>query len=227
MDSNQEMESPYRRTATPSNRGQTSASGDDRSAFSDDEDDWNYKEAKQPVDGNKTSKSKARDSKPSKAHSSYTAPSSNGAATPKIDEGFKASGPQSNTRSATAPAIKQRPLSGKKTLEPLPPRQVQQRRNDDDVQLPMFPFNPLGMDNGANSPAIGGENNQQMPPSENSSRTGKTPNSNTNSKMSAAKQKKIRTDVNEKANFLEPPVGKFRREFSLDHPLGNSHALLE
>lgn len=29
----------------------------------------------------------------------------------------------------------------------------------------------------------------------------------------------IRTDVNEKAKYLEVPPGKFRREFSLDHPL--------
>eukprot|EP01038_Epipyxis_sp_PR26KG_P006287 gene6287-8656_t len=29
----------------------------------------------------------------------------------------------------------------------------------------------------------------------------------------------LRTDVNDKAKFIDPPIGKFRREFSLDHPL--------
>jgi hypothetical protein len=33
------------------------------------------------------------------------------------------------------------------------------------------------------------------------------------------KKMPIRTDVNEKASFLEVPQGKFRREFSTDHPL--------
>jgi hypothetical protein len=38
-------------------------------------------------------------------------------------------------------------------------------------------------------------------------------------KFSSSFGKEIRTDVNEKATFLEPPPGKFRREFSNDHPL--------
>ena len=32
----------------------------------------------------------------------------------------------------------------------------------------------------------------------------------------------IRTDVNDRAKFLEPPPGKFRREFSNDHPLAKN-----
>jgi hypothetical protein len=38
-------------------------------------------------------------------------------------------------------------------------------------------------------------------------------------KKYSKQHKEIRTDVNEKAKFLDPPQGKFRREFSNDHPL--------
>ena len=47
LDPNQEVESPYRRTS-PS-RAKTSVESDDRSAFSDDEDDFLFNEAAKEV----------------------------------------------------------------------------------------------------------------------------------------------------------------------------------
>ena len=47
LDPNQEEESPYRRTS-PS-RAKTTVGSEDRSAFSDDEDDFNFNEAVKEV----------------------------------------------------------------------------------------------------------------------------------------------------------------------------------
>ena len=77
------------------------------------------------------------------------------------------------------------------------------------VDIPIFPFNPNSEEAMAEeaakaeelrkSDAAAAAKKKQFAPST------KTP--------------MMRTDQNEKAKFLTPPVGKFRREFSTDHPL--------
>ena len=47
LDPNQEVESPYRRTSPT--RAKTTTGSDERSAFSDDEDDFNFNEAVKEV----------------------------------------------------------------------------------------------------------------------------------------------------------------------------------
>ena len=87
----------------------------------------------------------------------------------------------------------------------------------------MFPFHPPGIeppptDGDANTNAASpSAEKKDSPPKEAAANT-KASRATLN--LGSAKRKKIRTDVNEKAKFIEPPTGKFRREFSRDHPLG-------
>lgn len=71
----------------------------------------------------------------------------------------------------------------------------------DDINLPVFAFAPLGTEEKARTPGDRG------------STAGKP------KKFRSSMFQLSRTDVNEKAKFLAPPPGKFRREFSNDHPL--------
>jgi hypothetical protein len=80
--------------------------------------------------------------------------------------------------------------------------------NGDDPKLPIFPFT-AGQEfkDGSNSPE------RVRTPHTSSSRQSKS------SDYFKEKKEKLRTDVNEKAKYLPVPAGRFRREFSLDHPL--------
>eukprot|EP01031_Cornospumella_fuschlensis_P042483 gene42483-51898_t len=72
----------------------------------------------------------------------------------------------------------------------------------DDTQIPIFAF------------TAGSEFKDADQPKEKEVEPAKSPNSHKKSSVS-----KLRNDVNEKAKFLPLPTGKFRREFSADHPL--------
>lgn len=100
----------------------------------------------------------------------------------------------------------------------------------EDVKLPMFKFDPLR----TSQPSSEGFNGQQQQADGGNSRPisavvdsptnpngATTPNQQMPLSLSRKlnSQREIRTDVNDKASFLEPPPGKFRREFSMDHPL--------
>jgi len=96
---------------------------------------------------------------------------------------------------------------------------IKNRSSADDVQIPMYKFDPLRdgeqaepMDGGLSSPS---DNNDM------SKSAGFGPNGK--KKLAVIyrppSRPRIRTDVNPKASYLNPPPGKFRREFSLDHPL--------
>ena len=116
----------------------------------------------------------------------------------------------------------------------------------EDVKLPMFKFDPLRTsekgssnetDGGNGGAAVGGEegvtNEEANGAAEGNVPTTPSNNNNANPngfsvKASAGNiplsQKlnatvEVRTDVNDKATFLDPAPGKFRREFSNDHPL--------
>ena len=80
-------------------------------------------------------------------------------------------------------------------------------RDVDGVDLPIFPFSPGG------SGTWGGESVPEVKEPEVTLGSTRRPPPGKNSKAA------IRTDVNEKAKYLDPPAGKFRREFSTDHPL--------
>eukprot|EP01035_Chromulina_nebulosa_P023788 gene23788-30854_t len=241
LDPNQEVESPYRRTS-PS-LAKTAVESDDRSAFSDDEDDFLFNEtAKESASKEKSStrqQASTYSHPPSHGNShshSHTAPSGSGpAAILKLDE--SSDGKRHNhhhpssvdSRAITAPVAKHRPSSGgRQKLEPLnhssktPTTHSHSSHRDDDVKLPMFPFHPPGIEP---PPTEGDANtNTASPSAEKKDSSPKEAAANTKASratlnLGSAKRKKIRTDVNEKAKFIEPPTGKFRREFSRDHPL--------
>ena len=83
----------------------------------------------------------------------------------------------------------------------------------------MFPFNPPGLEptppEGGTNAASPSEEKKNSPPKDTA------PTTRATMKIASAKRRKVRTDVNDKAKFIETPTGKFRREFSRDHPLGN------
>lgn len=72
------------------------------------------------------------------------------------------------------------------------------------VNLPLFPFTPVP----------DSETTSEQP-----SHPAPKPVQTKKKGPAGMKKKEIRTDVNEKAKYLDPPAGKFRREFSTDHPL--------
>jgi len=87
------------------------------------------------------------------------------------------------------------------------------RKNDhdeNDPKLPIFPFT-AGQEY-ENSPSPGGTNGIRTPHTGSSRRS-------KGSDYFKEKKEKLRTDVNEKAKYLPVPAGRFRREFSIDHPL--------
>lgn len=86
----------------------------------------------------------------------------------------------------------------------------------EDVKLPMFKFDPLrggeeGLDGAAETG--GGFGDPE------SAKQGSPGHLSLSKKFRSSFAQEQRTDVNERSTFLEPPPGKFRREFSLDHPL--------
>jgi hypothetical protein len=117
----------------------------------------------------------------------------------------------------------------------------------EDVKLPLFKFDPLadssrGAGNGdARGDPRGSDESEGIFPeskldkagidahaaSQHSSPTAQAPQASDSPQPLSRKvshlinqsAKEIRTDVNDRASFLEPPPGKFRREFSNDHPL--------
>jgi hypothetical protein len=108
-------------------------------------------------------------------------------------------------------------------------RRTPKSHSAEDVKLPMFKFDPLrGEDGAAAAPGEGeksGGIEQLSKPGSPSSAFGDnggatpTPAPPLSKKFSSSFGAEVRTDVNDKATFLEPPPGKFRREFSNDHPL--------
>ena len=98
-----------------------------------------------------------------------------------------------------------------------------------DVKLPEFKFDPMGdsqkdrvgFESASSAEGEGGEGRgrglvpSDLSPSGKGGRSGKS----TGSSYKPKPKPEVRTDVNEKAKFLEPAQGKFRREFSNDHPL--------
>lgn len=118
----------------------------------------------------------------------------------------------------------------------------------EDVKLPMFKFDPLRPSEVSRGEALppnetagegeeGGEDGQQQRASsrpESPSQQQQTvaagassPAARSNSMPLSLSRKlnsmaDIRTDVNDRAKYLEPPPGKFRREFSNDHPLAKN-----
>jgi hypothetical protein len=90
---------------------------------------------------------------------------------------------------------------------------------DDDPKLPMFPFS-AGEEFGNKENA--GSSPKKRTPGDDEEKHGGTGGPTKFDPRKYVKQREeIRTDVNEKAKFLAPPTGKFRREFSNDHPLAN------
>mmetsp|Transcript_15354 Transcript_15354/g.21021 ORF Transcript_15354/g.21021 Transcript_15354/m.21021 type:complete len:481 (+) Transcript_15354:3-1445(+) len=136
-------------------------------------------------------------------------------------------------RALTAPAVR-----SQKTLQPIT-KHTSQSKRDDDIKLPVFPFNPPALRKEEPSPSRSEEvtnregslkedNNQGINETNDFNLSGSlgsnefkntAKTSATRKKIMSAKRRQIRTDVNEKAKFLDPPTGTFRREFSLDHPL--------
>jgi hypothetical protein len=107
-------------------------------------------------------------------------------------------------------------------------RRTPKSHGAEDVKLPMFKFDPLRSEDGAPAPAEGeksGATEQVSKPGSPSSAFGDNggappaPAPPLSKKFSSSFGAEVRTDVNDKATFLEPPPGKFRREFSNDHPL--------
>jgi hypothetical protein len=78
----------------------------------------------------------------------------------------------------------------------------------EDVKLPMFKFDPLR--GSGENPADGAD----AGPTDSAKQS-----TSLSKKFRSSFGQEQRTDVNDKATFLEPPAGKFRREFSNDHPL--------
>lgn len=97
------------------------------------------------------------------------------------------------------------------------------------MKLPMFKFDPLRSSQLSAADDSLGQQQQPMPQEGGPD----TPINRSNSNRASSpgqpiplslsrkldSQREVRTDVNDKASFLEPPPGKFRREFSNDHPL--------
>mmetsp|Transcript_74969 Transcript_74969/g.147184 ORF Transcript_74969/g.147184 Transcript_74969/m.147184 type:complete len:598 (+) Transcript_74969:1-1794(+) len=123
-------------------------------------------------------------------------------------------------------------------------RKSKDQSEKDDVKLPIFTFDPLRDSSGKESKeskenscerggnGLSGSPSERHGPS--TSPTAAEVNSAVETAAAAASSSapvslskkfrssfgaEIRTDVNDKATFLEPPPGKFRREFSNDHPL--------
>jgi hypothetical protein len=141
-----------------------------------------------------------------------------------------ASADQATTSDRVAPALGSRP--GSRAASPKRGRSAGRKtpksHGAEDVKLPMFKFDPLRTEDGAPLPGEGdkmaGAEMASKPGSPSSAfgDNGGTPSARApplSKKFSSSFSAEVRTDVNDKATFLEPPPGKFRREFSNDHPL--------
>lgn len=236
------MESPYRRTNSRSSsplKPMDHTRDRDRENFSDneeEEDEQVIREASRPSKEHPRGRSQTTSTAGGRRGLSQTMPvrreeegggggRGEGAAILKLDEDHHRS------------AAKTRPLSaGRTKLEPLPRQRG--HHHEDDVKLPMYPFNPpavqsegaaAGGGGGGGSPATSEKKKAAAALDENGSSVLEMSDKGSAVRSSVSKERprssskrrtKIRTDVNEKAKFLDPPTGKFRREFSLDHPLG-------
>ncbi len=121
-------------------------------------------------------------------------------------------------------------------------KRVRARPNSaEDVKLPMFKFDPLrpsdvsrgealppdetGEEEGREDVEEGQQQRESSRPESPAIAAGSPARSATMPLSLSRKLNSmadIRTDVNERAKFLEPPPGKFRREFSNDHPLAKN-----
>ena len=122
-----------------------------------------------------------------------------------------------NSSSAPSDSKSKRPISGIKN-------RASTSSSADDVQIPMYKFDPLhdGGEQTELSDRGGGLTSPGDPLNE-LSNSGGGFGPNGKKKLAVIfrplSRPRIRTDVNPKASYLNPPLGKFRREFSLDHPL--------
>lgn len=103
----------------------------------------------------------------------------------------------------------------------------------EDVKLPMFKFDPLRPSEVSRGEALPPEegleafSRPESPVLDGHKDNAQAAGSPTNAMPLSLSRKlnamaDIRTDVNDRAKFLEPPTGKFRREFSNDHPLAKN-----
>lgn len=125
------------------------------------------------------------------------------------------SGRNKNSSSTPSDLKSKRPMSGIKN-------RASTSSSADDVQIPMYKFDPLNDEGEQTEPTDrGGGLASAGDPNELSNSGGFGPNGK--KKLAVLyrppSRPRIRTDVNPKASYLNPPLGKFRREFSLDHPL--------
>jgi len=102
----------------------------------------------------------------------------------------------------------------------------------EDVKLPMFKFDPLRPSEVSRGEALPPEegleafSRPESPVLDSQKDTAQPAGSPAAMPLSLSRKLNamadIRTDVNDRAKFLEPPPGKFRREFSNDHPLAKN-----
>lgn len=191
--------SPYKRAST------STPVPDFSNNFFDDDDE-------QSLDGDQVAKNRSDDANAA-------------AAILKLDDvdpysplGHKAATSRNKNNSSLTPSNPKpkRPISGIKN-------RASTSSSADDVQIPMYKFDPLRDDRGELTEAMdrGGGLASPGDPNELSNSGGFGPNGK--KKLAVIfrppSRPRIRTDVNPKASYLNPPLGKFRREFSLDHPL--------
>lgn len=111
------------------------------------------------------------------------------------------------TTSSPVSALKPRPSSHESPHGKYVGKTALARSAGEDTHLPMFPFTA-----GAEFKTVGNRNSREEEPSPAKPATAPV------LRGSHHKTKKLRNDVNEKAKFLPVAPGKFRREFSSDHP---------
>ncbi len=188
---------PLGRSKSPSRSKSPQASSHRPQAKGEDEDDHGYPASilKLEEEGSAYSSKGTK----SKSRSVKTAPNSHSPTTHGNNIIHSSSGKEALSRSDGFKPIQSR--GGVKD------RSIPKER-DDDPNLPMYPF------------TAGAEFSDEKEKEANarSKSPGRGPKKFDPKKYLKSHQE-IRTDVNEKAKFLEPPAGKFRREFSTDHPL--------